>query len=358
MEVRRSRCCTLLAWQAVYLLIFMIKDKVFKRLLIPIFGILIPLAAGLVNLHQLGFLQFVLSIGFFIFLSYVTWQGAVKIFCSLRHTKQCKKNIFRKLIILSFSTALYGVCVIFIFSGFWQVLVFKTIILLPIIKATTITAVAVIILTLIYEAVFLSAEVDLDSKVLQQLDNERLQAEINVLQNELEPHFLFNCLNALSYLVCNDQEKAYQFIHKLSNVFKYFLINKQKDFVPLVEEINFLEDYYYLLRVRFDDGVQIKNEIDASETRAQILPCTLQALVENAIKHNFFSDKEPLLISIRMSSQYITVSNPVKPKLHVAADSTRTGLNNLKTRYRLIMNKDVVIDLANNMFLVKIPMLK
>jgi LytS/YehU family sensor histidine kinase len=240
-------------------------------------------------------------------------------------------------------------------AGIWQTVLLKEIVLLPIIKSAAITTVVVLMLTLLYESVFLSAEIDLDERVMLQLEQERLQAQSSVLQNELDPHFLFNSLNALSYLVQNDPQKAYEFVHKLSNVFKYLLLNKQKDYVSLQEELCFLEDYYFLLRVRFDDSIQIENAIDRSETDAKVLPCTLQALVENAIKHNFFSDNEPLIISIQMNHCFITVANTIKPKPYKAS-STKTGLDNLKKRYQYIMNKNIIVQRTTDKFLVKVPL--
>ncbi|RYF79105.1 MAG: hypothetical protein EON98_15030 [Chitinophagaceae bacterium] len=179
----------------------------------------------------------------------------------------------------------------------------------------------------------------------------------NVLYGTRLPHFLFNCLNTLSYLVKNEPEKAYLFVHKLSNVFKYLLINKQKDFISLAEEVAFLEDYYFLLQVRFDDAIRITKTIEASQTDCVLPPCTLQALVENAIKNNFFSEKEPLVISIQVNNYFITVSNTVRPKQYrsTAGDA---GLSKLKTRYRHLMNEDVLVQETDGHFLVKVPFLQ
>ncbi|HYO22819.1 MAG TPA: histidine kinase [Flavisolibacter sp.] len=332
----------------------MIKDRLFKSFLIPLLGVLIPLLTGLVSYSPNAFLQFLLSIVFFVFITHLVWVGAVQIVSYLRSRKWFRTNIFFKLAILSLATVLYGVTIVFFAAASWQLLVLKQVLTEAIIRAMLTTAIVTLILTLIYESAFLSAEVDLDAKVMQQLDLERLQAEASVLQNELDPHFLFNCLNTLSYLVRHDGDKAYQFVHKLSNVFKYLLVNKQKELVPLKEEIVFLEDYYFLLRVRFDESIFIKNGINTEHLEEMTVPCTLQVLVENAIKHNFFSEKEPLVISIDLNKYFITVSNPLKPKQRKQC-STKTGLNNLKARYRMLLNKEVLVQEAEQQFLVKVP---
>jgi sensor histidine kinase YesM len=332
----------------------MIKDRTFKSLFIPLIGLLIPLGAGLINFSELSFIQCVFSVVFFVFTTHLIWQGTVRIISKLRSRKCFRNNLTRKLFTLLLISALYGGTVIVLSAGFWQLLLLKGIFLVPLLKSAAITTIVVLMLTLIYESVFLSAEIDLDERVMLQLEQERLQAQSSILQNELDPHFLFNSLNALSYLVQNDQQRAYQFVHKLSNVFKYLLLNKQKDYVSLKEELCFLEDYYYLLRVRFDDSIQIENMIDTSAINAQVLPCTLQALVENAIKHNFFSDNEPLLISIQMNSYYIIVANTIRPKPY-KANSTKTGLDNLKHRYQMVMNKNIIVQRTPDKFLVKVP---
>ena len=333
----------------------MIKDRLFKSLFIPSIGLLIPLGAGLVNFASLTLTQIVFTIVFFIFTSHVIWQGTVALISYLRSRKCFRNNITHKLSVLLLVAVLYGAVTVTILASCWQLMIVKELIFLPVLKSATITAIMMLMLTLIYESVFLSAEIDLDERVMLQLEQERLQAQSSVLQNELDPHFLFNSLNALSYLVQNDQQRASQFVHKLSNVFKYLLINKKKDYVSLQEELSFLEDYYFLLRVRFDDSIQIENQIDISDVDAMVLPCTLQSLVENAIKHNFFSDNEPLVISIQMNPYFITVTNTIRPKPTKAA-STKTGLDNLKKRYQYIMNKNIIVQRTTDKFLVKIPL--
>lgn len=308
----------------------------------------------MVDYSHLSFTTGLFTAGFFIFVSQLIWHGAIRLQKNLRARKRFRRDVAQKLSVILFINAGYGVAVAGLFATVWQLAVLQTVVAGPVITAAGITAVAVIILTLIYESLFLSAEIDLDAKLMLQLDRERQQAESSVLKNELDPHFLFNCLNALSYLVRADTEKAYLFVHKLSNVFKYFLLNKKKDFVLLEEELDFLDDYYFLLRVRFDESVQLQKRLSGETGKALVLPCTLQTLVENAIKHNFFSDKEPLLISIEMNSSGITVSNLLRPK-HGKVASTHTGLQNLKARYQMVMKKSIAVQETGDRFVVRIP---
>jgi two-component system, LytTR family, sensor kinase len=335
----------------------MIKDQVFKRLLIPLLGILIPLSAGLITFEEYSVLQLVVSNIFFVFTSFVIWEGNIRIISVLRYRRLLQRKIFLKLIVLSLATALYSILVIVLCSLTWQWVMLETFVPAPVIRSAVICAVTVIVLTLVYESIFLNTERELDNRILEQLDQERVRAEVQVLKNELDPHFLFNCLNTLMHLVQHEPEKSVQFISKLSKVYKYFLLNKEKDLVPLEEEIDFLNNYYYLLKIRFDDHVQIENRIEPCQQQLLILPCALQILVENAIKHNFFSEKAPLVITITANEWFVMVTNAVKPKMH-AVDSTHTGLKNLVTRYRLMLNKPVIIQSTQTRFLVKLPIVK
>ena len=287
----------------------------------------------------------------------IIWQGAIKIVSYLRARKWLPGNVFGKLLLISAAAVLYGVTIVFFTAVVWQLLVLKQIVLPVLYTAMTITALAAWLLTLTYESVFLSAEVDLNAKVMQQLELERLQAEANTLRNDLDPHFLFNCLNTLSYLVRNDTEQAYMFVHKLSNVFKYLLISKQKQFVPLKEELAFLEDYYFLLQVRFDEAIRIEQDTTDALPEEVTVPGTLQVLVENAIKRNFFSDKEPLVISIAINHHFITVSNPAAAR-QKKQSIPKTAIAHLKSRYRTLLNKEVVTLETASEYLVKVPRLK
>lgn len=253
--------------------------------------------------------------------------------------------------------ALYAALVSFFSTLAWLRIGQLPLLATPLWRATLAGSTGGICLVLFYEVVFLSLEKELDNRVLQQIDRERQQAEVNVLKDELDPHFFFNCMNTLSYLVKEDPDKAHQFVHKLSGIYKYFLRNKQVDYVLLRDELEFLDNYYYLLRIRFDNNIRVENSIDPQNGSLYILPCTLQVLVENAMKHNFFSEKKPLVVSITMNNYFICVSNPVRPK-PPAAESTKVGLRNLKARYRLITNQNVLVQRTATRFLVKLPIVK
>ncbi len=332
----------------------MIKDQLFKRLVIPIVGAVVPFLTGIIRLPGENLSITLLVVFYFIGVTFAAWHLIVKLVADLRRSNLLKNTVFFKLAILLLTGSLAGAAVFFTATWIWQSLFSQVADSGTLWNEAVVGGVFGLALVLVYEIIFLSLEKALDSRVLEQVDRERLEAEISVLRSELDPHFFFNCMNTLSHLVRNDADKAYQFVHNLSSVYKYFLRNKEKQYVSLQDEMDFLDNYYYLLRIRFDDNIRIENKLDEGGDSIAILPCTLQVLVENAIKHNFFSEREPLVISIFRNGKFINVSNPVRPKLH-AAESTHIGLRNLKARYRIITNQNVQVLSTGNRFLVKLP---
>jgi len=135
------------------------------------------------------------------------------------------------------------------------------------------------------------------------------------------------------------------------------LVNKSKELVSIVKELEFIESYLFLLQVRHENKLSF--EYDAKEilTRKVMMPpCALQTVVENAIKHNEFSEENPLKIRLTLNGEYLKVSNNKRPKPYLA-DSTKIGLRNLSSRYKLICNKNIVIENEGSNFLVKLPLI-
>lgn len=335
----------------------MIKDTVFKTLSIPILGVLIPLLSGLIRYPKLSGVQIVFSNVLFIAVSYTIWQGAIYIVSKVRRLNFIKQKTFLKLTMLCLSTAIYGFSISTLSGLLWQSTFLSIVDTRPVLTAGLICAFIIIFLTLLYEILFLTKERELDMKIVNQLDRERMDAELNSLKGELDPHFVFNSLTTLSHLISVDVNKAQLFTHKLAQVYKYLLINKDRELISLNEEIKFIDDYIFLLQIRYDDKLRIRMDIGDLKEKIMILPCSLQLLVENAIKHNQFTDKEPLEIEIFLNGEYLHVQNNIRSKQY-AADSTRIGLSNLSNRYRLVYNNDIVVNRNESKFIVQLPLIK
>ena len=175
------------------------------------------------------------------------------------------------------------------------------------------------------------------------------------LKNQVNPHFLFNSFSTLTSLVETDPKTAVSFIDKLSDLYRYVLEHEKNEVVTLRQEMTFLEDYVFLIKMRHQNGVSITNAIDLDTSRYNVPSLSVQTLVENAVKHNAFSEEEPLEIHIRNESdQYICVSNVKREKPH-HVPTTRIGLKNLANRVRLSLKKELQILEDNHTFMVKLP---
>jgi sensor histidine kinase YesM len=189
----------------------------------------------------------------------------------------------------------------------------------------------------------------------EKLKREKLAIEYEALKNQVNPHFLFNSLTALSSLVYKDQEKAVSFIREFSNVFRYVLESREKEVVDFATEKKLLESVSYMNQIRYENSLQIKINL-SDATDKYIIPMALQMLLENAIKHNSISVNKPLKVEIMEENGYVVVKNNLQPKKSEIV-SNKIGLENIKSRYKYLSDKDVLVEKSNEEFIVKIPVL-
>lgn len=187
---------------------------------------------------------------------------------------------------------------------------------------------------------------------LEQTENEKATLQSQMLQKNLEPHFLFNNLSVLSGLAKKKPEQIESFIDDFSDVYRYYLKHGKKQLVEFKDELSFLKNYMNLIEKRFGNAYQIENSIE--NTDGFIIPCSLQLCVENAIKHNRGSNEIPLFISLSRKEDTIVVKN----KLNKVDFTLGTGTGNdyLKRQYQLNFHKDVIFTESNNEFIVEIPL--
>ena len=190
----------------------------------------------------------------------------------------------------------------------------------------------------------------------ERLKKEHISARYETLKNQVNPHFLFNSLNVLSSLVHRDADLAEKFIHQLSYVYRSILENRDKELVPLAEELETLRAYLFLMSIRF--GPALQTRLDLPESAAgQVAPLTLQMLAENALKHNEVSKDRPLRLEFFLEDNaYCVVRNNLQKK-NILPDSTGLGLDNIRARYRALSGKEVVVEETDGFFTVKVPVL-
>ena len=181
-------------------------------------------------------------------------------------------------------------------------------------------------------------------------------AKFESLKNQLDPHFLFNSLNVLTSLIGENPNQAEKFTTKLSKVYRYVLEQRNKDLVPIQEELQFAKTYMQLLGMRFEDAIQFNIPDNVSDGDLKMVPLSLQLLLENAVKHNVVSSSKPLIISIYEENNHLIIENNINPK-EAIGKSTKVGLQNIADRYGLITDRPVKIENNNTTFKVSLPLL-
>jgi hypothetical protein len=189
----------------------------------------------------------------------------------------------------------------------------------------------------------------------ERLEKEKSQVQFDNLKNQMNPHFLFNALTSLNSLIFENQQLASQFLQQLSKVYRYVLQNKDKNFVTLQTELDFIGYYVQLLETRFEQALSIRMDINPASRERAIVPVTLQILIENALKHNVVDKNAPLKIEILTIGDYLVVSNNLQPRKLVET-SNKLGLENLKSLYRFLTDKPVLIEKSDSRFEVKVPL--
>lgn len=186
-------------------------------------------------------------------------------------------------------------------------------------------------------------------------ERKQIELQLKALKSQLSPHFLFNSLNTVSSLARVSAKKSELFIRELANMYRFTIRSYHAVLIPLKEELEFVTAYQYLLETRFDNQLKIAIDIPPALHTTKIPPLALQMLVENAVKHNTLSVKNPLKITIYAEDNYICVKNTITDE-PVNKESFHIGLENISTRYLLLANKEIMTS-KGAVFLVKIPII-
>lgn len=210
--------------------------------------------------------------------------------------------------------------------------------------------------TLINIFILVPVEFLIQAGINRNLQKENAVLQYRQLKSQINPHFLFNSLNALVSLINNDRDLAVQYTKKLSAVYRYVLTQDQQDTVTVRDEAGFIGNYSDILRTRFSQGLEFRFDIRPSDMDRAVPPMSLQLLVENAVKHNAVSSGQPLVIRISTDGEYLCVSNNINPRLS-SSSGTGIGLENLSRKYAILAGRDITVMHDNNTFTVKLPLL-
>jgi PAS domain S-box-containing protein len=191
----------------------------------------------------------------------------------------------------------------------------------------------------------------------RQLQRENLRSQYETLKNQVNPHFLFNSLNVLTSLIKLDPDLAEKFTEQMAKVYRYVLEHREEDLVSLRTEYDFINSYVVLLEIRFKDKVKVNVKIPEEKMDSKVPPLALQLLVENAVKHNTFSKKQPLVIDLTIDNEdYLNVTNNLH-KREIQIVSTGVGLVNIAERFSHLTEKSTFFGPVGDKFVARIPLL-
>jgi len=213
-----------------------------------------------------------------------------------------------------------------------------------------------VFLTFLNEGVYRFEKYKATITETEQLKTEYMQSQLLGLKSQMNPHFLFNGLNTLSCLINEDPNKAEDFLNHMSKVYRYLLRNNEEQLVTLETELNFINSYYFLLKARYVDGLELKIDISEKYMDRLIPPLTLQMIVENSLNLNSVCRDTPLVITIQSAHEWLEIKNNIQPKINCADDCCDV-LENINNKFRLLCQQEIVIDENSQERSIHLPMI-
>jgi len=224
--------------------------------------------------------------------------------------------------------------------------------------ASVVIIVSVIFIANIYDKLHFTKKAELQNVKFEQLERAKIQAELEALKNQIDPHFMFNALNSLSYLIEDDPRKAQRYTENLAEVYRYILRSKDKDLVLLQEEIAFMKLYTSLLELRYEDAFKVNLKVDDKAANEYLLPpVSMMVALENAVKHNEVSRSSTLVVDIDISESLIKIKNKLQER-KTYRESTKTGLKNLDERFSKLLGNGINVLISEGYFILEMPLLK
>jgi hypothetical protein len=331
---------------------YTLNDKWARIIGIPLLSFLIPVVLHFKDFLALNELYF-----FKVFIAFLNtfflWEGNRKLFFYFRKRYPNYHQTFKRIFHQTFVSIIYTLFISFLVD---LICMLKEDFFL--FKGFLISLVPTIIISLIYESTFFFLEWKSNVKRTEQLARQQVQSQLDALKSQLDPHFLFNSLNTLAALIEETNNPAQEYLDRLADVYRYVLINREKNTVTVEEEMKFLEAYIFLTKTRFRENLQIENQLKPEIYQKQIAPFSLQLLVENALKHNIISKDKKLHIAIleEDNGKYLSIQNNIQAK-QTFEQSTKIGLQNIINRYKLLSSYPVEVIKDAFIFKVKIPLL-
>ena len=332
-------------------------DTAARLIVTPLVGLAVPNLAGMIDYSAHSAAGLIASYAWFIGIAFITWEANLRLYLLFQDRTAWLTRPWHRVRILVGLICLFTIP----FTGsalwLWAVLFKDPEATWRSIAMAVVTIVAAVtFITHIYETLFLVKEWERDRERGDQLKRLNVEAELLALKSEVNPHTLFNNLNALTHLVEQRHPRAAAFVGALAGSYRYLLRTGSKRLVPLADELALLDQFLALVTIRYADGLKVDVHVDAHAAEGwQIPPVVLPELLENAVKHNDFTTDNPLRIEIRLEGDRLTMAHEKRPR-PTAASSMGVGLENLAQRFRLTTGVAARWAESGGRFMVTLPL--
>ncbi|GAA4011235.1 hypothetical protein GCM10022408_24520 [Hymenobacter fastidiosus] len=329
----------------------------------------VPLLAGLISLLTVDELPqllnpeiLVVNLAISLLFTTVLWLGTRTIWFALLRYYPRVEQTRRRLWLLAGICLLYTAAATALLMAALHLLIPPYFPLKPpaLFRQISFNLIPAVLVLLLYESIRFFQQWEHNVRRAEQLTQAGVQSQLEALQNQLDPHFLFNSLNTLAALIDDANAPAQQFVEQLADVYRYVLLAREKPTVPLAEELAFVETYVALQKTRFRDNLRVTQHIPAGLLTQHVAPLSVQLLVENALKHNVVSQAHPLEVTITAAAEggYLRVQNSFRARAAGLAPSTGLGLQNIRHRYELLQAPlPVRIEATEATFTVYLPLI-
>ena len=325
----------------------------------PVLGAVVANLSGLIDNARHSAAALAGSYVWFAMVAFVIWEGNRRIYFRLQRREDWLLRPWQRLAHLLIVICLYSLPVATLMLWIWREATgdpgtrqysFPT--------ALFAIVALVVAITHVYETVFLLRDWESDRLRSARTEQARLETELESLGREVDPHFLFNSLNALAHLVDERSDAAGPFIRTLSATYRYVLACRGRPLVPLADELEALERHRTLANVRYAGGVCLDVDVDRTTAGDVLLPpVSLPELFQNALKHNTAGPDDPLRIRVRLEDTTLIFENDLRPRAS-QLPSTGMGLVNLRERFRIATGRPVEWGTEGRRFVVRMPVVR
>lgn len=321
---------------------------------IPAFGIAIPLVFGLYGAVPFASPNFFVGQALFLALSFSLWQGnRWLLFATAGRFDWLERPVQRVLRLLAGIVLFTVPLTVAVVAGWYLLGRGERVDFSTLRGVALMNVICVIFVAHVYETVLLLKARESDVVRIAKAERALLESELLALRRQIDPHFLFNCLNTLTALVEEDQARALQFNQSLAGMLRYLLETGERKLVPLRQELSFVEQYATLMSLRYGEAFRLET-VGEPALDALVPPTSLQLLVENAVAHNRASQREPLVVQLALRAREVSVTHKKRPRPD--SRGTGVGLKNLAERLRLVEGRALVISDADDRFSVTVPL--